>query len=220
MAGSLFDWFWPKIELEEGSPSYEAQAMVDESMEKVLGDLYAPTIPQGDDGSDYSWIEKYVNDNRAAQQAAWQMEADFNQASADKAMANSSAEAQLTRDWYTNANKIAMDFTADQAELNRQWIDQQRSTAYQTQVADLKAAGLNPILAAHNGGAAVTSGAIGSGVSSGGSAAQSFAASSSKPDTDITTLSHLISNVTSGAFNIGSNLIGILASILTKGKLR
>lgn len=165
------------------------------------------------DGYAINELQRIQEANQAAQQAAAEQQQQFEQSSADKAMAHSSAEAQLNRDWQTNANKLAMEFSANQAELNRQWYDQQRSNAYQTAVADLKAAGLNPILAASNGGAASSSGAIASGVSSAGSTASSFAASGSKADTDVTTYSRLLSTLISGAFDLGSAILGKLPNV-------
>lgn len=43
-------------------------------------------------------------------------------------------------------NALNREFNAQQAELNRQWATSMSNTAYQRGMADMKAAGLNPIL--------------------------------------------------------------------------
>ena len=92
----------------------------------------------------------------------------------DNQFAFNSAEAALQRDYNAqmwdrtaqyNSAEAAENraFQSQEAATNRAWQERMANTAYQRAVADLKAAGLNPILAAFNGGAATGSGAMASG---------------------------------------------------------
>lgn len=78
-------------------------------------------------------------------------------------------QAQIQREWQEKQNAIAMEFNREEAAKNRDWQEMMSNTAHQREINDLKAAGLNPVLSAMNGnGAAVTSGATASGVTSAG----------------------------------------------------
>lgn len=85
---------------------------------------------------------------------------------------NRNAERQMQ--YQTQSAEKAMKFNAEETQKNRDWQEMMSNTQYQRAMADMKKAGLNPILAYRQGGAGTPSGATASGyamsgASSGGS---------------------------------------------------
>lgn len=136
-----------------------------------IGGTLASSIANGvNQAAKYAGAGSRAN---AVSAAAQQKAANFNQASADNANLintqtlanqygfNSGAWAEAAN-WNESMFNQSMAFNAEQAQLNREWQERMDSTKYQRAIKDMKAAGLNPVLAVNGNGISVSSGGGGS----------------------------------------------------------
>lgn len=170
---------------------------------------------QGQQSANEANVELARENNAwSANQAA--INRDFQQQSADKAMSFEAGQADLNRIFQQSSADKAMTFGADQAQkqmdFQRELVGNQMSfqermanTTYQRAIQDMKAAGLNPMLAYSQGGAPAPSGAAAggssaSGSTAGGSSASGRTAGGSTPQT----MMARIENAVAPALNSGT----------------
>ena len=119
---------------------------------------------RGEQSAQNEWIRGLLSSEYANQFTAAQAQLDrfFN-----------SEEAAKSRDWQSNEAAISREFNSSEAQKQRDFERFMAETQYQRAIADLKAAGLNPILAFANSNAVPSGATASSSVPSGATASSS-----------------------------------------------
>lgn len=142
----------------------------------------------------------------AAQSQQWQ--GNYNFRSMLTAMGYNTMGAIMQGIYNGISQKAAMQYNSAEAAKNRQWQQEMSSTAYQRAMADMRAAGLNPILAYQQGGASTPNGSYASIGSSRMDAPSSSAASVSAMQGHMQAPSYYSSSwQQSSAYNMGQSVM-------------
>lgn len=176
--------------------------MVDTSLLGLVGNLLAYEQQSALRAQQFSALQAERANSFTAQQNQKAMQFSAEQAALDRAFQQASADK-------------AMDFSADQAALTRQWETEMSNSAYSRAMADLKNAGVNPLLAVTAGQSSTPSVGVASGFSSAGSAASGYSGSGKAGSAYKANASSIVQSVVSMINQQSSNSAKMISSAIS-----
>lgn len=132
------------------------------------------------------------------------------------AMDFSAQQAALDRAFQQSSADKAMKFSADQAALTREWETQMSNSAYSRAMADLKKAGVNPLLAVTSGQSSTPTVGAASGFSSAGATASGYSGSGLKANASgiVQSIVSMINTQSTNSAKIASSAISAIGNLL------
>ena len=163
-------------------------------MSPFSGGISAPKVP--------SWLAPKFNSVNAAiaadkAESVSESPTDYNFLEYLEGLFSSQgAENEINRKYNSAEAALNREFQSNEARIQREWYEQMSNSSYQRAVADMKAAGINPILAFSQGGAS----SAGTGMAA-GSAAQYNATGGDRVSDIMNGLANLIASISSARGN-------------------
>lgn len=195
------------------------------SFTDMIGDVInqAVTSEDSDEAEGLDLVPYLLAYEQYSAESANQFTAEQNQ----KAMDFSAQQAALDRAFQQSSADKAMQFSAGQAALTRRWETEMSNSAYSRAMADLKKAGVNPLLAVTAGQSSTPTVGVASGFSSAGATASAYSGSGLKANAAsivqsvvsmINQQSENTAKMVSSAISGISSIIGSTAGAALKGK--